>query len=68
MLRSRRRFLQKVADRLKEGSKVVVTDVDHRNVWRMKRRLAELSGRSIEADAVTYKGMDAYEFYAKNSS
>lgn len=66
MLRSRRRFLQKVADRLKDGSKVVVTDVDHRNVWRMKRRLAELSGRSVEADPVTYKGTDAYEFYVKN--
>ena len=55
-------FLEVVGERLKAGSKVFISNLDHRNVWRYKKRLLQLSGKKVEAEPVLLDGVSGYLF------
>lgn len=62
VLRSRKRFIERVGVMLREGSSVFISDVDRRAVWKMKKRFAQLSSVEVEADPIIYDGMSGYQF------
>lgn len=58
----RGKFLETVAERLNQGSKVFISSVDHRNVWRYKKRLKLLTGGDVDASPIAYDNIDGYLF------